>query len=35
MAAHVETAPKKHHRMVDVYRCHPYRNEILTIMTPS
>ena len=33
MAALIETTSKKHHRMVDVYRCHPYRNDILTIIT--
>ena len=32
MAALIETAPKKHHRLVDVYRCNPYRNDFLTII---
>ena len=31
MATHIETAPKKYSKMVDVHKCHPYRNEILTI----
>ena len=30
MAAFMETAPKKHRRIVDVYKCHPSRNDILT-----
>ena len=33
MAALIETASKKHQRMVDVYWCHPHGNDILTIIT--
>ena len=33
MAALIGTAPKKHHRLVNVYRCSPYRTDFLTIIT--
>ena len=31
MAARIETATKNYHRIADVYKFHPYRNDILTI----